>query len=165
MAHESFEDPDTAATMNELFVNVKVDREERPDVDALYMEAVQALTGQGGWPMTVFLTPAGKPFFGGTYFPKTPRGGMVSFPELCRRVDEVWRTKRADLATQAEELTAALGRAARLTADEDDGMPSAEDLDAVQPLLRQQHDDRWGGFGRAPKFPQTMTLETVLREA
>ena len=97
MAHESFEDPDTAAVMNELFVNVKVDREERPDVDAIYMEAVQAITGHGGWPMTVFLTADGQPFFGGTYYPKQARQEMPSFVEVLQRVREVWDNQRDDL--------------------------------------------------------------------
>ncbi|HEY8548269.1 MAG TPA: thioredoxin domain-containing protein, partial [Acidimicrobiales bacterium] len=164
MAHESFEDPEIAAVMNELFVNVKVDREERPDVDALYMEVVQALTGQGGWPMTVFLTPEGKPFFGGTYFPKTPRGGMTSFPELCRRVDEVWRTQREELDAQAVELTGVLGRTARLTPADDVPDPEAV-LDQARATLLAEHDRQWGGFGRAPKFPQAMSLEVLARAA
>jgi uncharacterized protein len=161
MAHESFEDPEIAALMNETFVNVKVDREERPDVDALYMDAVQALSGHGGWPMTVFLTPDGQPFFAGTYFPKTPRGGMISFPQLCRRVGELWQTRKDDLSSQAAELTAALGRAAHL--DPGDSVPGPEVLDAALENLTAQHDDRWGGFGQAPKFPQTMSHEVVLR--
>jgi len=162
MAHESFEDPEVAALMNRLFVNVKVDREERPDVDALYMEVVQALTGQGGWPMTVFLTPEGKPFFGGTYFPKTARGGMISFPELCGRIDDVWRTRRADLDAQAIQLTGALGRTARLEPAE--GIPGPEAFDDVVTTLRATHDEAWGGFGTAPKFPQAMSLEVLVRQ-
>src|SRR6187397_2109370 len=101
MAHESFEDEATARVMNERFVNVKVDREERPDVDAIYMEAVQAMSGHGGWPMTVFLTPDGRPFFGGTYFPRESRGGMMSFTDLLGRIDEVWHDRREDLDAQA----------------------------------------------------------------
>jgi uncharacterized protein len=162
MAHESFEDPEIAALMNELFVNIKVDREERPDVDALYMEAVQALSGHGGWPMTVFLTPDGRPFFAGTYFPKAPRGGMVSFPQLCQRVHEAWQDRRDDLLDQANQLTGTLGRMARLQAA--DGLPGAEALDAAQRDLQAQHDNRWGGFGGAPKFPQTMLLEVAIRD-
>src|SRR5918994_1134006 len=124
MAHESFEDPEVAALMNDLFVNVKVDREERPDVDAVYMEAVQATTGQGGWPMTVFLTPDGRPFFGGTYFPKETRHGMISFPDLCRRADP---------------------------------------LAAAERQLFDQHAPAGGGFGGAPKFPQAMSLDLLVR--
>ena len=161
MAHESFEDPEVAALMNELFVNVKVDREERPDVDEIYMEAVQALTGQGGWPMTVFLTPDGRPFFGGTYFPNSRRGGMISFPELCRRIDELWRTRRQDIDAQAGQLTGALGRSALV--EPAGGSPGADALDAAVKTLRQQHDDARGGFGGAPKFPQAMSLDLLLR--
>jgi uncharacterized protein len=161
MAHESFEDPEIAALMNELFVNIKVDREERPDVDEIYMEAVQALTGQGGWPMTVFLTPDGRPFFGGTYFPSTRRGGMIAFPELCRRIDELWRSRRPDIESQAGELTAALGRSALV--EPGDGSPGGDALDGVVKALRQQHDDAHGGFGGAPKFPQAMSLDLLLR--
>ena len=160
MAHESFEDPEIAALMNELFVNIKVDREERPDVDEIYMEAVQALTGQGGWPMTVFLTPDGRPFFGGTYFPSTRRGGMIAFPELCQRIDELWRTRRPDVDSQAGQLTSALGRSALV--EPADGSPGADALEAAIKELRQQHDDR-GGFGGAPKFPQAMSLDLLLR--
>src|ERR671914_72496 len=104
MEHESFEDEETARLMNERFVPVKVDREERPDVDGLYMDAVPALSGPRGWPMTVFLTPDGRPFFGGTYFPDARRGGMISFPELCQRIDELWRTRRSDIDAQAGQL-------------------------------------------------------------
>jgi hypothetical protein len=161
MAHESFEDPDIAALMNELFVNIKVDREERPDVDEIYMEAVQALTGQGGWPMTVFLTPDGRPFFGGTYFPSTRRGGMIAFPELCRRIDELWRTRRPDVDTQAGQLTAALGRSALVQPA--DGSPGGDALEAAVTALRAQHDDARGGFGAAPKFPQAMSLDLLVR--
>jgi uncharacterized protein YyaL (SSP411 family) len=161
MAHESFEDPDTAVLMNRLFVNVKVDREERPDVDAVYMEAVQAMTGHGGWPMTVFLTPDGRPFFGGTYFPKVQRGNMLSFTELCVRIDEVWRTRRAELEDQAGELTTAIGRTSVLAPQDD--VPGPEVLSRAIQRLGQQFDSTWGGFGGAPKFPQTMSLELLLR--
>jgi uncharacterized protein len=161
MAHESFEDPEIAGLMNQLFVNVKVDREERPDVDEIYMEAVQALTGQGGWPMTVFLTPDGRPFFGGTYFPSTQRGGMIAFPELCRRIDELWRTRRSDVDSQAGQLTAALGRSALV--EPADGSPGVDALEAAVKALRQQHDDARGGFGGAPKFPQAMSLDLLVR--
>ena len=161
MAHESFEDPDTARVMNELFVNVKVDREERPDVDAIYMEAVQAMTGHGGWPMTVFLTPTGEPFFGGTYFPKEARAGLPGFVELCRAVDDAWRTRRPELLEQATRLTEALGRVSELA-------PAAEAIrsstvQAAVESLRSQFDATWGGFGRAPKFPQETSIELVLR--
>jgi uncharacterized protein len=161
MAHESFEDEAVAAVMNERFVNVKVDREERPDVDEIYMEATQAMTGHGGWPMTVFLTPDGRPFFAGTYFPKERRGGMIGFVELCRRIDELWRDRREDLLTQADQLAGALGRSALI--EPAGGLPAETDLDAALESLLAAHDDEWGGFGGAPKFPQTMSHETLAR--
>jgi uncharacterized protein YyaL (SSP411 family) len=155
MAHESFEDDDVAEAMNDRFVNVKVDREERPDVDAVYMDAVQALTGRGGWPMTVFLTPGGHPFFGGTYFPKP------NFLQLLRAVDDAWRTKRPDLLSQAEQLTRSLDRFAEL--EPDPSLPGAEHLNGALGQLAQTFDATWGGFGGAPKFPPTMSLELILR--
>jgi hypothetical protein len=161
MAHESFEDPDTAAVMNELFVNVKVDREERPDVDAVYMEVVQALTGQGGWPMTVFMAPDGRPFFGGTYFPPVGRHGLPAFRDLCRAVADAWRDRRDDLLGQADGLTARLQHAALGAGDGD--LPDAAALATVAATVADQFDPEWGGFGRAPKFPQGMTLDLLLR--
>src|SRR5512133_2736488 len=113
MAHESFEDPATAALMNELFVNVKVDREERPDVDSLYMDAVVSLTGSGGWPMTVFLTPEGEPFLGGTYFPPEPRHGLPSFKQLLAAVADAWRERRTEIQRDAGMITEQLRRAAQ----------------------------------------------------
>src|SRR3954463_4094912 len=109
MAHESFEDPDVAAVMNALFVNVKVDREERPDVDALYMQATLSLAGSGGWPMTVFMTPDGRPFYAGTYFPKTARGGLPGFPDLCRAIAAAYRDRREDVEAQAAQVSRHLG--------------------------------------------------------
>ncbi len=162
MAHESFEDPEVASLMNDRFVNVKVDREERPDVDAVYMEATQALTGQGGWPMTVFLDPDGRPFFAGTYFPRQRRGGMISFPELVERIGELWHSRRDDLEEQAGQLTAALGRSAQL--DPGDGLPGAGVLDDAVAQLARDHDPRGGGFGSAPKFPQAMSLDFLMGE-
>ncbi|MDQ3643583.1 MAG: thioredoxin domain-containing protein, partial [Actinomycetota bacterium] len=162
MAHESFEDPEAAAVMNELFVNVKVDREERPDVDAIYMEAVQALSGHGGWPMTVFLTPDGRPYFGGTYYPKTSRHGLPSFTEVCRAMAQVWAERRDDALTQAGELTAALGRAAEITPT-GAPLPGPEALVSARNTLLSRFDNRWGGFGPAPKFPQPDLLELLLR--
>src|ERR687893_197632 len=161
MAHESFEDPDIAAQMNDLFVNVKVDREERPDVDEIYMEAVQAMTGQGGWPMTVFLTPDGRPFFGGTYFPDARRGGMISFPELCQRIDELWRTRRSDIDAQAGQLSGALGRTALLEPGE--RAPGAEALGEARRQLAEQHDTVHGGFGGPAEVPHGMRLRPPLR--
>jgi len=163
MAHESFEDEAVAAVMNEHFVNVKVDREERPDVDDIYMEATQAMTGQGGWPMTVVCTPDGRPFFAGTYFPKERRGGMIGFVELCERIDELWRTRRDELLEQAEQLTGALGRSALVAAG--DGSPLPADLDAAVDKLLAASDPEWGGLGGAPKFPQPMAQEALAAAA
>jgi uncharacterized protein YyaL (SSP411 family) len=115
MAHESFEDPDVAAVMNRQFVNVKVDREERPDVDGIYMQAVQAMTGRGGWPMTVFLTPDGRPFFGGTYFPKDDRHGMPGFVRVLEAIDDAWRTRRDDLLEQRSSPAPTTPRGASTT--------------------------------------------------
>jgi uncharacterized protein len=161
MAHESFEDPAVAAVMNELFVNVKVDREERPDVDAVYMDAVQAMTGHGGWPMTVFLTPAGEPFFGGTYFPKVRRGGLPAFVDLCRAVHDAWRERRDEVTGQAERLTESLGRMGRLPSSGD--VPGRQALAEADAALLSSFDPRWGGFGGAPKFPQATSIEVLLR--
>ena len=160
MAHESFEDPQTAALMNDLFVCIKVDREERPDVDAVYMQATQAVTGRGGWPMTVFAFPDGRPFFAGTYFPKDGRGGQMSFTDLCRRIDEAWREQRDDLEEQAAGLTEAIAAGDRLPPAEN--APGVELLDEAVRELLQQVDPRHGGFGRAPKFPQTMSIDLLL---
>jgi uncharacterized protein YyaL (SSP411 family) len=163
MAHESFEDPAIAAVMNELFVNVKVDREERPDVDAVHMAAVQAITGRGGWPMTVFLTPDGLPFYGGTYFPPDDRPGMPSFERVLRAIDEVWRTDRTQVAEQGAQLRDIIERDARPLA-EDPSIPADWQAEVVE-RIAQQFDAALGGFGRAPKFPQAMTIELLLREA
>ncbi len=155
MAHESFEDDAVAARMNELFVNVKVDREERPDVDAIYMDAVQALTGRGGWPMTVWLLPDGQPFFAGTYF------RPEQFVALMDRIDEVWHDQRGELTAQAAQLTAAVSRSAELLPGDD--LPGPELVDEAIAQLRRAADRVHGGFGGAPKFPQTMNLEVLLR--
>ncbi len=162
MAHESFEDPATAEVMNSLFVNVKVDREERPDVDAIYMEAVQALSGHGGWPMTVFLTPDGRPFFGGTYYPKTSRQGLPSFTEICRAMAHIWDEQRDDVMAQAGQLTVALSRAGEMSPS-GGPLPGAEAVAAARHTLLQRFDHVWGGFGGAPKFPQSDLLELLLR--
>ncbi len=159
MEHESFEDETTAALMNEHFVCVKVDREERPDLDSIYMDAVVSLTGQGGWPMTVFLTPAGEPFFGGTYFPPEPRHGLPSFKQLLTAVADAWRERREEIERDAGSITDQLRRAAE---------PSREPLtssllaDTVRGL-RRAFDPEWGGFGNAPKFPPASVLEFLLR--
>jgi uncharacterized protein YyaL (SSP411 family) len=163
MAHESFEDDATASVLNDLFVNIKVDREERPDVDAIYMEATQAMTGSGGWPMTVFMAPDGRPFYCGTYFPNEARHGMPSFIDICRAVDDAWRNRRDELLTQADQLTKSIGRSAMSSSPVGAPLPGTAELTAAYRQLLEQHDDQWGGFGRAPKFPQTMSLELLLR--
>jgi uncharacterized protein YyaL (SSP411 family) len=157
MAHESFEDPGTASVMNRLFVNVKVDREERPDVDSVYMEAVQAMTGQGGWPMTVFVDHDGRPFFAGTYFPQAPRHGMPSFRDVMEAVSDAWRQRREEVAEQATRLVEAIET--RLPP------PSAPDpgvLETAFSRIGDAFDPVNGGLGKAPKFPQQPVLEYVL---
>ncbi len=161
MERESFEDEATARMMNDLFVCVKVDREERPDVDAVYMDAVVALSGQGGWPMTVFVTPDGEPFFGGTYYPPEPRHGMPAFQQVLGAVAEAYRDRREDVSRQAAVLVEALRQGA---AKEPSAEPlTAELLDDAIAVLRSQFDPQWGGFGRAPKFPPASVVEFLLR--
>jgi uncharacterized protein YyaL (SSP411 family) len=161
MEHESFEDEETARLMNERFVCVKVDREERPDLDSLYMDAVVSLTGHGGWPMTVFLTPEGEPFFGGTYYPPEPRHGLPSFGQVLIAVSDLYRQRRGEVASAAQRLVGALRSAGELRPSSD---PLTEGLlhGAVR-ALRTQFDPEWGGFGRAPKFPAASTIEFLLR--
>jgi uncharacterized protein len=161
MERESFEDDETAELMNERFVNIKVDREERPDVDAVYMEAVVALSGHGGWPMTVFLTPDGEPFYGGTYYPPEPRHGMPAFRQVLVAISEAYRTQRGEVAKQAAALVDALQHSARLAPSPNP--LGVELLDAAVEALRAQHDPQWGGFGGAPKFPPASVLEFLLR--
>jgi uncharacterized protein YyaL (SSP411 family) len=161
MEHESFSDPSTAALMNDLFVNVKVDREERPDVDAMTMEACVTLTGQGGWPTTVFLTPDGRPFYAGTYFPPEPRHGMPSFQQLLQAIAAAWKERRDDLEAQAGRLVGALGGAARLEAG--DGELSSSLLEIAERGLARDYEPAFGGFGTAPKFPPSSALELLLR--
>ncbi len=163
MAHESFEDDTTAAYMNVHFVNVKVDREERPDVDAVYMDAVQAKTGRGGWPMTVFMAADGRPFYGGTYFPPEGRHGMPGFGDLMAAIVDAWTDRRDELSGQADQLTESLGRAGRLPAGSDIVGPEVFDLALTQ--LQTGHDDEWGGFGQAPKFPTPQNLDFVIRRS
>ncbi|HWH12044.1 MAG TPA: thioredoxin domain-containing protein [Solirubrobacteraceae bacterium] len=160
MEHESFEDAATAALMNANFVCVKVDREERPDVDAIYMEAVQNMTGQGGWPLNVFLTPDQTPFYGGTYFPPTPRHGLPSWPQLLEAIARTWRERREDAVETGARLAQRVVGGARLE-------PAADPIDSAsleQAIgnLRRTYDARRGGFGRAPKFPPASTIEFLL---
>ncbi|HEU5151666.1 MAG TPA: thioredoxin domain-containing protein [Iamia sp.] len=164
MAHESFEDPDVAAVVNDLFVCIKVDREERPDVDALYMEATQAMTGAGGWPMTVFTTPTGEPFFCGTYFPPEKRPGTPSFLDVCRAIDDAWTNRRADVTEQGGKLAQHLRRTLRV-APGSRPVPGAEVVEAAVTGLLAAHDEVRGGFGGAPKFPQPASVELLLRAA
>jgi uncharacterized protein len=161
MAHESFEDPETAAIMNRHFINVKVDREERPDLDSIYMSAVVAMTGQGGWPMTVALTPDGKPFFGGTYFPKTPRYGIPSFQQLLLALVNAWQNQREEVINNAGEIAGHLDRDLALAGQSGD--LDEELLRHALAAIERAFDARKGGFGQAPKFPQPMTIEFLLR--
>ncbi|HEU0193522.1 MAG TPA: thioredoxin domain-containing protein [Gaiellales bacterium] len=162
MEHESFSDEATAELMNRLFVSIKVDREERPDVDALYMDAVLSMTGQGGWPMTVFLLPDMRPFYGGTYYPPEPRQGMPSFRQVLEAVDGLWRERRGDLDHLAGRITEALRQAAARPPAAGD--PDAGALTDAVAGLRAQHDPEWGGFGGAPKFPPGPVIGFLLRE-
>jgi uncharacterized protein len=161
MEHESFEDAATARAMNDLFVNVKVDREERPDLDAVYMEAVVALSGHGGWPMTVFLTPEGEPFYGGTYYPPEPRHGLPSFREVLDAIAEAWRERRADVARSAQQLVEAVQRSAELRPSNDPLTDSV--LSTAVRGLAASFEPTFGGWGRAPKFPNGPALEFLLR--
>ncbi|MFD9207820.1 thioredoxin domain-containing protein [Streptomyces sioyaensis] len=164
MAHESFEDPATAALLNDHFVAVKVDREERPDVDAVYMEAVQAATGQGGWPMTVFLTPDAEPFYFGTYFPPEPRHGMPSFGQILEGVRSAWADRRDEVGEVAGRIVADLaGRSLSASLPADRRPPRAEELHTALMGLTREFDAAHGGFGGAPKFPPPMVLEFLLR--
>ena len=159
MAHESFEDPATASYMNEHFVNIKVDREERPDIDRIYMDAVQAMSGQGGWPMSVFLTPAGKPIMAGTYYPPQDMGQRPSFGRVMAAVTDAWQNRREEVSEQAERMTAAVRQSlpARATPPESHVVSLAVDA------LNSNFDPQYGGFGGAPKFPQAPNLELLLR--
>ncbi len=161
MAHESFEDPSTAGMMNGDFTPVKVDREERPDVDALYMQATLAMTGQGGWPMTVFLTPAGEPFYAGTYFPPEPRHGMASFIQVMEGVTEAWRERRDQVMRQAEALTRGMREQSAIAVPP--SPPPGDVVAGALGRLGELYDDGNGGFGGAPKFPPSVTIDLLLR--
>ncbi len=159
MAHESFEDPDIAKVMNRDFINIKVDREERPDVDRIYMDAVQTLSGRGGWPMTVFLTPDGKPFYAGTYYPPTDRPGHPSFRKVLAAMQDAWTSRRAEVNEQAQHLTGLVS----VDLPSSSGLPDERSLIAAYEAIRLDFDPINGGFGGAPKFPQVSTLEFLLR--
>ena len=164
MAHESFENDSIAAILNEHFVNIKVDREERPDLDAVYMSAVQLLTGRGGWPMSVFLTPSLEPFFAGTYWPPEQRGGMPGFPQVLHAVIDAWRNRREQVTKQAGEITATLSQSLVAAAAEG-GLPTDVVLEQAAHSLGRMFDRHHGGFGAAPKFPHPMDLRLLLRTA
>lgn len=164
MAHESFEHEATAKIMNEWFVNVKVDREERPDVDDIYMQAVQAINnGHGGWPMTVFMLPDGRPFYGGTYYPLEPRQGMPAFRQVLQAVYDAYNDRRDDLEQQASNLAQAMDRSTLNLPQDDSGLDLSL-LDKATKGIKQNFDSRHGGFGSAPKFPNPMNLEYLLRD-
>ena len=161
MAHESFEDATTAAYMNDHFVNIKVDREERPDIDAVYMRATQAMTGQGGWPMTCVLTPDGEPFFAGTYFPPEPRQGTPAFTQVLQALAEAWKDRRDEVMTVSRDIMTHL----ESSIDPSGGALGADELDAAALELGTSYDADAGGFGTSPKFPPSMVLEFLLRHA
>jgi uncharacterized protein len=161
MAHESFEDEATAVYMNTHFINIKVDREERPDLDSIYMQAVVTMTGQGGWPMTVFLTPDGRPFYGGTYYPPTPRYQMPSFRQLMHGIVQAWTDRRAEVEESAGKIANHLGRTFAL--DGEKGSLNPHMFSQVAAALMNTFDSERGGFGGAPKFPPSMTIEFLLR--
>ena len=163
MERESFEDEVTAALMNERFVSIKVDREERPDLDGIYMDAVQALTGQGGWPLSAFLTPTGEPFYAGTYFPPEARHGLPAFRDVLSGIAEAWRDRREEIVGQGAKIAEVIERAAGAAAGEASLDEALADTAAA--TLRRTFDPSWGGFGAAPKFPQPMTLEFLLRRS
>ncbi len=172
MAHESFEDPVVAARLNVAFVSIKVDREERPDVDAVYMEAVQSITGSGGWPMSVFLTPDGRPFYGGTYFPPHDLQGRPSFTTVLGALVDIWDNRRGEVEEQADELAAAIASRSLIETGPDATSPLASIGGTVPDLLSptvaelsRRFDASWGGFGAAPKFPQPTLVDVALRQA
>jgi uncharacterized protein YyaL (SSP411 family) len=162
MAHESFEDPKTAALMNELYINIKVDREERPDLDQLFMDAVTGLTGHGGWPLTAFCTSDGRPFYGGTYYPPTPRHGMPAFRDVLTGIANAFRSRRGEIDKNAERIVAALGQRAEGSAGE---APDARCAAQAAMNLLRQADPENGGFGGAPKFPTPTSLDLLLAAA
>src|SRR4029079_3400442 len=161
MERESFEDSATAAQLNRDFVAIKVDREERPDLDDVYMAAVQTLTGTGGWPMSVFLTPTLEPFFGGTYFPPDDRHGLPGFPRVLDAISDAYRDRRDEVVEQGRPLAAPLREQLEVAPGRSD--VEQRQLDAAATRLRESFDPRHGGFGGAPKFPAPMTLEFLLR--
>ena len=164
MEKESFEDEETAALMNERFVNIKIDREERPDLDHIYMDAVQAIDGNGGWPLNVFLTPSRKPFYGGTYFPPRPAFNRASWKDVLTGVSDAFKNKRDDIEAQAENLTNHIESSNNFGLGETVGdvLFSASDINEMAANVLKTGDKVNGGFGRAPKFPQTFTIRFLL---
>jgi uncharacterized protein len=163
MEHESFETERVADALNTDFVSIKVDREERPDVDDIYMQAVQMMTGSGGWPLSLFLTPDGRPFYGGTYFPPSSRWGRPGFLQILSAIAEAWKTKREELEASAGEMLAHLQAGAAVSRTAGEGLPPAALLETAYTAIARQFDPADGGFGGAPKFPPTMRLELLLR--
>ena len=162
MERESFEDPETASLLNEHFVAIKVDREERPDVDEIYMTAVQMMTGSGGWPLSVFLTPDGRPFLGGTYYPPVDRGGLPGFKRLLAAVAQAWRDQPAEIAAQANDMLRVL-RAHATAVPGGAGRLDVSLLGHAVEELRRRFDPTWGGFGGPPKFPPSAAIALLLR--
>ena len=164
MERESFENPEIAGVMNEHFVNIKVDREERPDLDQIYMNAVQAMTGHGGWPMSVFLTPALEPFYGGTYFPPSDSRGMPGFPRVLLGVHRAWEERRDEIVSSAAEMTERLRAMSDVSSARGEEAFSFRHLDQAAKVLMKSFDPLHGGFGQAPKFPHPMDLKVLLRQ-
>src|SRR5688500_17967277 len=162
MAHESFEDEETAAFMNEHFVNIKVDREERPDLDGIYMQATVAMTGSGGWPMSVFLTPDLKPFYTGTYFPPVQRYNMPAFKDVLAGIARAWKEEPAEIGRVGQQVAGHLQQALSITQTSDAAF-TQEVLNSAARSLIDSYDWGYGGWGSAPKFPQPMTIEFLLR--
>ena len=162
MAHESFEDEEVAKVLNENYVAIKVDREERPDIDSVYMSVCQALTGSGGWPLTILMTPEQKPFFAATYLPKFSRWGSQGLMEVLASIQKLWKTEKDKVLEAGEEITGFLNRQAQAGADQK-GEPAKELLYEAKDMLLKSFDERWGGFGRAPKFPMAHNLIFLLR--
>jgi uncharacterized protein YyaL (SSP411 family) len=163
MERESFEDPDVAAFMNEYFVSIKVDREERPDVDHIYMDAVQAMTGSGGWPLNVFITSEGKPFYGGTYYPPKRAFNRASWLEILHAIAQAYSEKKDEIENQAAGLTEHLQNMNAVGGGKDEGVFDKKNIEAAFQNIMKTADRKWGGFGRAPKFPQTFTINFLLR--
>ncbi len=163
MEHESFEDVETAALLNQYFVSIKVDREERPDLDLIYMNAVVAMTGQGGWPMSMFLTPEGVPFYGGTYFPNLRRHGLPAFTDVLRGIADAWQKRRADILSNGSQVVAALNRGELRGETQADAPLETGTLDEALERIYHSFDRTNGGWGGAPKFPQPMTIEFLMR--